>query len=152
LTTNSGADLITGVGQARYSSSLALPAEANGGLADLSYGIYNDGLISTGTGVDVVDAMVGGFGGSGLTDLGGGSDVLRGFGDGYFDGGTQRDLLTLNKGNYEIVEAHGDGSGYYLITNGNGYDEMFVKNFESVTTASGVVNFSLIVADGSFTV
>lgn len=158
ITTASSGDRITGLGQAQYDSGVwpvgSDLVSANGGLDDLSYGIYNEGLIFTGNGADTVDALIGGFGGNGLISLGQGVDTLKGFGDGRFDGGTQRDLLTFNAGaEYTVSSAEVilDGVGFYMITNGNGFDEMYVRNFEAVITNSGVVSFSSVIGQ-TFTV
>jgi len=78
------------------------------------FGIYNSGVINMGGGGDVVDALVGGFGGGGTYNLGWtktvgtvttqdtDNDSVLGFGWGTFDGGGGRNGITLPDGTYKI--------------------------------------------------
>ena len=59
-------------------------------------GISNEGtVIDMGAGKDTVDALTGGFGGSGSVDLGEGQDLIRGFGQQIVDGGRGFDTAEL---------------------------------------------------------
>lgn len=87
-------DAITGL------SLIPVEGYVNGGS-----GIYNNGIIRTGGGGDVVDAISGGFGGSGQVYLGAGRDSLLGFGAGSFYGEGDIDTLTLSPGSYNISYA-----------------------------------------------
>jgi Ca2+-binding RTX toxin-like protein len=60
-----------------------------------SIGINNSGLIDTGSDDDIVDALIGGFDGSGLINLGDGNDLIRGFGTQYVNGGQGFDRAEL---------------------------------------------------------
>lgn len=70
------------------------------------FGIFNAGTINMGGGKDVVDALVGGFGGGGVYNLGFAGDVdadaVLGFGSGTFNGGGGRNTITLPDGVYTI--------------------------------------------------
>ena len=66
-------------------------------------GIYNDGTIYSGTGKDIVDALDGGFGGDGITNLGPDNDNLKGFGSGNFYGGTGIDKILFGPGTYTVT-------------------------------------------------
>ena len=70
------------------------------------FGIYNQGTIFTGNGADSIIAD-GGFevspsDESGLVALGNGTDYLKGFGGGYYQGGEDEDTLELTPGSYTI--------------------------------------------------
>lgn len=143
LSTGSSNDVITG--------QATIAVQTLGYPLDLAAGILNVGTISTGSGNDILDALTGGFKGNGVANLGSGNDTVRGFGGGYFDGGSNIDLLTLNKGTYQIsatADASRDGVSYFTITSSND-EEMYVTSFERLTTSSGIVGFA---ADTSFTV
>lgn len=105
-------------------------------------GIYNDGTIDTGSDRDVVDALIGGFAGSGITNLGAGDDTLKGFGRGTFQGGIGQDTLVFNPGTYTITD--GVGAGNYVI---NGI--MNVSGFELFGPGADITSFSAAVAAGS---
>jgi len=78
------------------------------------FGIFNKGTINFGGGKDVVDALLGGFGGGGTYNLGWTKtvagkttqdtdvDVVNGFGAGTFNGGGGRNAITLPAGDYTI--------------------------------------------------
>ena len=83
------------------------------------FGIFNAGTINFGGGKDVVDALVGGFGGGGVYNLGWTKtdargrvtqdtdvDVVNGFGAGTFNGGGGRNGITLPDGDYAISYTH----------------------------------------------
>ncbi|MFM7652046.1 MAG: hypothetical protein ACKO5M_03830 [Vulcanococcus sp.] len=101
--------------------------------------ILNDGVINLGAGRDTLDAVAGGFAGTGTTLLGDGSDLLTGFGSGYFDGGSGRDRILFSEGVYAIA-------GTTIISGGN---TMHVSRFEQL----GGLNGGLFkFADGVLTV
>ena len=126
IETGNGNDVITGIG----------------GYAGI--GVFDAGSrISTGAGDDTVDALAGGFRGSGLTDLGSGDDNLKGFGTGFFDGGDGTDVLTFNSGTYSIQNL---GSGHYLI----GW-VMDVTNFEAFGVGAVQTSFLAAAAAGTVT-
>jgi hypothetical protein len=64
-------------------------------------GIYNVGIINTGNGQDSIIAD-GGFDGAGNVFLENGTDYLKGFGSGNFNGGNGQDTLKLTAGSYTI--------------------------------------------------
>ena len=68
------------------------------------FGIFNNGKLLTGSGEDVVDALTGGFGGNGTTNLGNDNDTLMGFGSGNFRGGSGEDKILLGEGMYWFNE------------------------------------------------
>jgi hypothetical protein len=107
-------------------------------------GIYNISTINTGAGNDVVDALIGGFGGGGTTDLETGNDTLKGFGAGTFKGGLGSDTLVFNAGTYTI--AAGVGAGNYVIGG-----IMNVPGFELFGPGANITSFSAAVAAGSVT-
>ena len=97
-------------------------------------GIYNDNTINTGTGNDIVDALTGGFGGTGTIMLENGNDILKGFGSGFFDGGNgNKDKLLFGTGSYTVSDAV-NIEGFYTVSNGT--TDMFVKNFEFIGSAN----------------
>ena len=100
--------------------------------------IFNDGSISTGTGVDTVDGFAGGFRGSGRVNLGEGDDVLKGFGTGRFNGGRGFDRIILNDGTYKISFNFNDLEASYTIAS-QGL-EMIVTSFNAI---SGVNEFPI---------
>jgi hypothetical protein len=127
--------------------SITGKAEGNGGI-----GIYNDGLIDTGGGKDLVDALTGGFAGTGTTMLGNDDDTLKGFGTGYFDGGNgKKDTLLFGSGTYTVSDTTAILNGYYTVS--LGAIDMYVKNFEFIGNASNpahTLNFSTVIGN-SFT-
>jgi hypothetical protein len=80
-------------------------------------GIFNAGTINMGGGKDVIDALVGGFGGNGTYNLGwtvknaagvitsqdADADQVNGFGSGTFNGGGGLNGITLPDGTYKIT-------------------------------------------------
>lgn len=127
LDTGDGKDVVTGTG------------------GDAGIFIFG-GKLDTGAGNDVVNALNGGFGGNGTVNLGAGNDILKGFqsdnvfGEGRFYGGTGRDQLQLDQGEYTIT-----GN---LITNSGGV-ELNAFEFERIGGTKGrLFNF----ADGILTV
>ena len=96
------------------------------------YGIFNEGKILTGAGEDQVDALIGGFGGNGVTNLGKDNDILLGFGTGSFKGGGGEDTILLGEGVYifneeEIIHESikMSISGFELIGGFNSASERF---------------------------
>lgn len=112
--------------------------------APANKGIFNDGTIITGFGNDFIDALTGGFSGTGLTDLGHGDDTLVGFGSGRFDGGSgTKDKLLLADGSYAFagfgpLGNEPDAAGYFKLTSGS--DTMLIKNFELIGSAANPFN------------
>lgn len=123
IDTGEGDDLVSGrvgsafgEGSAAFGISNAYGANINtgsgndlikGSILSVAYrgsGIFNDGIIDAGDGDDTVDALYGGFSGSGETILGAGNDTLRGFGrgQGKFLGGEGIDTIVLPSGTYSI--------------------------------------------------
>jgi hypothetical protein len=106
-----------------------------------SGGIYNDGNMRTGKGNDKVDALIGGFSGTGATNLGTGNDTLIGFGGGFFDAGggidfgTQSDRILLPEGVYSVSTTI-DESGYFVLSRVGAGAEMLIKGFEFIGSAS----------------
>ena len=107
-------------------------------------GIFNDGTIITGFGNDFIDALTGGFSGTGLTDLGLGDDILVGFGTGKFDGGggisaNQKDTLLLGDGTYLCSLASGPG-GFFSLNQENPVTHdsttMLLQGFELIGAAA----------------
>lgn len=132
IDTGDGDDIITG------QSSVSLGGSK-------PYGIRNDGTISTGVGNDIVDALTGGFGGVGYTNLGDGNDQIRGFGSGRFDGGNDTDTLLFGDGVYS-VSATKNFDGFYTITKGT--TQMLVKNFEFIGSSNdftSLISFSSLI-------
>ena len=113
-----------------------ITASGSGGIAS---GIYNDGNIKTGKGNDEVDALIGGFSGTGVTNLGSGNDTLIGFGGGFFDAGSEADLsrhsdlLLLPEGVYSASTTP-DENGYIALSKDGTL--MMVKGFEFIGSAS----------------
>lgn len=112
IDTGDGRDTITGI---------------NTGIGTESAGIYNNGLIDTGADDDIVDALDGGFRGSGTIRLGTGNDILKGFGSGTFRGDNGLDRILLGEGNYTI-------SGGTITSDGV---TMNVSGFEGIGGANG---------------
>ena len=146
-----GNDRITGTGGAFGIYNTGNIDTGGGGGTDTitgsgtNAGIFNDGIIQTGANDDVVDALIGGFGGLGTIDLSSGNDTLKGFGSGTFRGGDgTRDTLVFNPGTYTI--SAGVGAGNFVI---NGI--MNVSSFELFGPGASVTTFSAAVAAGSVT-
>jgi hypothetical protein len=95
INTGVGNDIITGTGTGSNGVS---PLVGSG----FGYCILNNGQIDTGSGCDIIDARKGGFGGDGLTRLGDGKDIVKGFGSGSFNGGSGCDRLKLTTGTYTV--------------------------------------------------
>ena len=125
IDTGNGNDSITGSG--------------SGSDSYYNYGIYSSGSIDTGEGNDTVNALVGGFGGSGTTNLGIDNDTLKGFGSGNFNGGDGTDKILFGEGSYTISDG---------VINGI----MNVTSFEAIGGANGglftFANGTLTVTDG----
>ncbi|MGL5076537.1 MAG: hypothetical protein ACRDBG_12050, partial [Waterburya sp.] len=109
--------------------------------------IYNDGIIDTGKGNDIVDALTGGFIGAGTTQLGNGADTLKGFGSGFFEGGNGKDTLFFDTGSYTVSD-NVNSDGFYTVSNGS--TDMFIKDFEFISSASDpgdAFSFSSVVGE-----
>lgn len=103
-------------------------------------GISNDGTIYTGAGKDMVDSLRAGFTGNGKTYLGANDDILKGFGNGNFYGGTGTDKILLGEGDYYI-------SGTTIASSPGLI--MYVNEFEKIGGANGgLFNY----ANGTLTV
>ncbi len=129
INTGAGNDSITGI------STGAGNGFIGGGTVETSgdSGIYNTGTINTGAGSDTVNAIIGGFSGDGLIDLGTGNDTLIGFGAGNFYGGNGIDKILLGEGIYVI-----SGSTIH-----SGVVTMNASQFERIGGANGgVFNYS----------
>ena len=152
ILTGNGNDNITG-SSSRYDGIVnGADCEINTGNGDdvitgrgggLSHDLWNEGLISTGHGDDIVDALPLGFAGEGTVDLGNGRDQLRGFGTGTFLGGKGIDILTFNPGTYSIASI---GDGAYLIGG-----SMTVYGFERFGPGADVGDFLTAASSGSIT-
>ena len=103
------------------------------------HGIINYGRIATGPGKDIVDATKGGFWGNGKTNLGIDNDLLKGFGPGFFYGGSGIDKVLFTQGTYTII-------GNTIASEGV---TMNVNNFEVI---GGVRGGRFNYTDGTLTV
>jgi hypothetical protein len=153
--TGAGNDIITGTattgwGIYNYFDSTIDTDDGNDiitGTSSNNIGIYNDGLINTGKGNDIVDALNGGFGGNGITNLGDGNDILKGFGSGSFNGGSDKNILELTAGSYTVgisgttVSFTSDGITMNtsefekLIASSTMYDFTGLSNGQTITIA-----------------
>jgi hypothetical protein len=106
-------------------------------------GIENNGMILTGRGRDTINALQGGFSGTGTTNLGADSDSLRGFGTGIFQGGPGSDSLVFNPGTYTITAA---APGIYHIITPDA--QMTVSGFERFGPGANVPLFAQAVLAG----
>jgi hypothetical protein len=106
-----------------------------------SWSMENLGSITTGDGADTIDALWGGFFGTGLADLGSGSDTLKGFGAGIFKGGTGIDTMVFTPGRYAIRRL---GGGEFMIGG-----LMKVSGFEAFGDGANHTNFATAVSHGS---
>ncbi len=80
-----------------------------------------------------MNAIIGGFSGNGVIDLGTGNDTLIGFGAGNFYGGNGIDKILLGEGSYEIFGSTIDFGG---VT-------MNARQFERIGGVNGgVFNYS----------
>jgi hypothetical protein len=112
LNTEADKDVLTG-GSAGH--GVLTPAFTPG-----HFGIYNTGTINMGGGKDVVDALVGGFGGGGTYNLGFAgdkdADAVLGFGSGTFNGGGGRNTISLPDGTYNISYTTANGHKPIALT------------------------------------
>jgi hypothetical protein len=99
------------------------------------------------------DVLTGGFFGNGMTNMGDGNDTVKGFGTGYFDGGTgQEDRLLFGSGTYTVLDTTANLDGFYTVNNRT--SDMFLKSFELIGSANnpaGANSFSSVIG-GTFTV
>ena len=146
IITGEGNDKIFGRGEKNginnlYSEDYIATGEGNDKITGVGgmHGIINYGTISTGPGKDIVDATKGGFWGNGKTNLGIDNDLLKGFGPGFFDGGSGNDKVLFTQGTYTII-------GNTIASEGV---TMNVNNFEVI---GGVRGGSFNYTDGTLTV
>jgi hypothetical protein len=100
--------------------------------------INNQGIINTGNGNDSLIAYKG-FYGNGTVSLGNGEDYLKGFGNGYYEGGNDQDSLELaSSGSYTIQIS---GAVVSFIKNGYG-QTMQTIGFEKLKVGSTTYDFS----------
>lgn len=123
-----------------------------------SNGLLNDGRILMGDGADTVDALIGhpngsgspgGFQGGGITDLGRGNDVVRGFGIGSFNGGGGTDKLILQDGSYTFTAA---GSGFTVTATTGLSGTMTISGFELLGGALDTNFTTITAADSPFVI
>jgi hypothetical protein len=114
INTGNGNDIITGTG---------------------GTGIYNDGTIDTENGNDSIIAD-GGFNGIGRVFLGDGKDYLKGFGNGNFNGGNDKDTLELTSGSYTV------GISGTTVSFTNGSTIMNTSEFEKLIAGNKTYDFS----------
>ena len=120
----------------------SLTGSASGGFF-LNAGISNDGRIQLGKGSDLIDASIGGFAGSGETQLGGGDDEIRGFGTGQFFGGGGTDTISLGEGVYDFDSSAG------TLTSESG-TTMNLRNIEEIKGFNDMQSVALV--DGQFVI
>lgn len=145
INTGTGNDIITGTGDdngiaiGSFSGSSSSKGTINTGdgndvITGIG-GIFNDslGIIDTGAGKDIVDALTGGFSGDGTTKLGNNADTLKGFGSGFFEGGNGKDTLFFDTGSYTVSD-NVNSDGFYTVSNGS--TDMFIKDFEFISSVS----------------
>jgi hypothetical protein len=155
ILTGDGIDIITGSTNrnSEYNAGLSNYGQINTGSGDdvitgkskaggQGKGIINTGTIKTEAGNDTVDALNGGFDsdpyrGTGLFDLGSDNDTVKGFGRGFFDGGSGTDRLLFNAGTYNIAAT---GGGFLISTGGK---FMNTYGFENVGSASNETTLGL---------
>ena len=109
---------------------------------EFNTGINNFGTISLGAGDDLIDAVIGGFGGNGTTRLGRGNDRVLGFGSGFFRGGLGTDIIALGEGTYVF------DSSTNTLTSGD--TAMNLSSFEGITGLADLQ--SLLLTDGTYVV
>ena len=132
IETGNSDDLIIGIGGIGGAGGIKGNNYANsedGKTGTQGFGIYNDGLINLGRGNDVIEATIGGFGGSGEVGMGQGDDVVRGFGSGIFSGNQGFDQLVFAEGSYQVSDA---GGGLFNITSNFNSATMVVSGFEAI--------------------
>jgi hypothetical protein len=152
MNTGNGDDIITGTNTTRggegilsFRFSSINTGDGNDTIIGSgSIGIKNDGTINTGNGADLIVAD-GGFDGSGEVFLGKGTDYLKGFGSGNFNGGNDQDSLELTSGSYTIgivgaVVSFTKGSSIMktsdfeiLIAGNTSYDIASLMNGQTIT-------------------
>ena len=136
LETEADKDVLTG-------SSAGHPLVAPAPFYDhTKIGIFSAGTINFGGGKDVVDALLGGFGGGGVYNLGwtktdADVDMVNGFGAGTFNGGGGRNGITLPDGDYAISCTHKpisltDLASGTLIRNGDQTTVMTFNGFDGI--------------------
>jgi hypothetical protein len=154
LNAGSGADQIVGIGG---SAGVFNQGTIDAGADDDSLvgrvrgaegaAIWNEGFISMGEGNDTVDAILGGFTGGGIVDLGNGNDAILGFGDVNVNGGAGTDRLLLDAGTYQISEGVITRSGSSAVLTFQG-----IERIGSATSGDSVnlLNGTLVIGvDGA---
>jgi hypothetical protein len=100
--------------------------------------IYNYGIINTGNGKDSLTASKDFYGSGGSVLLGNDDDHLKGFGEGYYEGGNGQDSLELTSGSYTIGI-----SGAVVSFLKNGYSgTMQTFGFEKLIVGSTTYDFT----------
>lgn len=156
LCTGDGRDSITGIGGAGGrgglggaggsggSGSSANGADGQAGSAGAAgkqgFGIWNDGVIDTGRGRDVLDAIQGGFAGSGRYFMGRGADLVKGFGSGSFYGQAGFDALILPglESDYVLTAINGSADDFVIQNTTGDIRTMTVYSFESIQFAASI--------------
>ncbi len=131
INTGSGNDTIIG----KNNSTAAAPGISN-----------NDSIIDTGAGNDIVDALTGGFAGSGIILLKDGNDTIKGFGSGRFDGGSGKDTLELTTGNYTV------GISEATVSFTRDGITMNTSEFEQLIAGSTTYNFTSLTNGQTITI
>jgi hypothetical protein len=170
--TGDGNDRITApsYGGLRNSSNNFTTGDGNDTIGSFSSGphnrIYNEGVINTGNGDDLINGTViynnggaiitgngndsiytGGFesspNSSGAWFLGEGEDYIQGFGSGDFYGGNGMDTLELTPGTY-TVGIWGEGGESPIFTKGN--QLMITSEFERLIAGGTIYDFTSLTA------
>jgi hypothetical protein len=137
IATNGGDDIIAGF-------SLDAPAISNAGIIELGKG--NDQLIG------IREDGTTEFSGSGYYYLGSGSDVVRGFGEGKFVGGSGNDSLFIDASKYSasefVLSSDMNSNGFYELT-WQGV-KMELMSFESINGVQfgGLIGTSFSLSTG----
>lgn len=147
IDTGAGNDIITGNtnngwGIFNYSDSTINTGDGNDTITGTSswFGINNRGTINTGNGNDSIIAD-GGFNGMGNLFLGDGKDYLKGFGNGNFNGGNDKDTLELMSGTYTV------GISGTIVSFTNGSTIMNTSDFEKLIAGSKTYDFNHLTND-----
>jgi hypothetical protein len=113
--------------------------------------VFDNGLLTTGNGSDIVSASGLGFTGGGVIETGNGKDRIEGFGDIFVNGGNSKDTLILPMGEYVIKS---DGIDFRIVKDQIG---MSVESIESIgslmsgATVNLAVGNLLVGSDGTLT-
>ena len=143
MNTGAGNDEITGTnaygwGISAYFGSTIDTGEGNDTITGNGItGIYNNGIIKTGDGEDSIIAD-GGFNGTGNVFLEDGKDYFKGFGNGIFNGGNDKDALELTSGSYTI------GISGAAVNFTKGSSVMNTSDFEILIAGNTIYNFATL--------